>query len=124
MPTTLVSSVLLLHRKGICEEDLEKKVKWLGQDLIQRGIMLSTEGLPSVNTLKIGLTHLNDYIRRRRDIIEPLVSPADQKNVLMLGYYRNPLNHVYFNEGAVIASMLAISQERAWGTNKHHNNHS
>ena len=30
MPTTLVSSVLLLHRKGINEEDLEKKVKWLG----------------------------------------------------------------------------------------------
>jgi hypothetical protein len=33
MPTTLVSSILLLHRKGINEEDLEKKVKWLGLDL-------------------------------------------------------------------------------------------
>ncbi len=30
MPTTLVASMLLLHRKGINEEDLGKKVKWLG----------------------------------------------------------------------------------------------
>jgi hypothetical protein len=30
MPTTLVSSMLLLHRRGINEEELEKRVKWLG----------------------------------------------------------------------------------------------
>jgi len=33
MPTSLVSSMLLLHRKGISENDLEKKVQWLGQTL-------------------------------------------------------------------------------------------
>lgn len=55
MPTTLVASMLLLHRKGINEEDLEKKVIWLGTTLVQRGVKLSIEGLPSVNTLKIGL---------------------------------------------------------------------
>lgn len=30
MPTTLASSMLLLHRRGISEEELEKRVKWLG----------------------------------------------------------------------------------------------
>lgn len=30
MPTCLVASILLLHRKGINGEDIEKKVKWLG----------------------------------------------------------------------------------------------
>ena len=117
MPTNLVASMLLLHRKGICEEELEKRVKWLGQDLQQRGIMLSTEGLPSTNTLKIGLTHLKDYLNHRRDIIEPGIIPypkMDYKNILMLGYYRNPLNHVYFNEGVISVSMLSFSDKKPW----------
>ena len=33
MPTNLVAAILLLHRKGINEDDLERKVKWLGQML-------------------------------------------------------------------------------------------
>jgi len=75
--------------------------------------MLSTEGLPTTNTLKIGLTHLYDYLNRRRDIIEPAIVPfpkMDYKNVLMLAYYRNPLNHVYFNEGVILASMLSFPE--------------
>ena len=40
MPTTLLSSILLLHRKGINEEDLEKKAKWLGEMLNQRGFSI------------------------------------------------------------------------------------
>lgn len=79
--------------------------------------MLSTEGLPSVNTVKIGLTHLNDYLSKKRDIIEPAIVPfpkMDYKNILMLGYYRNPLNHVYFNEGVIIVSMLSFGGDRAW----------
>ena len=47
MPTNLVSSMLLLNRKGINELDLEKKVKWLGTTLAQRGVALSIVGIPS-----------------------------------------------------------------------------
>jgi hypothetical protein len=80
--------------------------------------MLSTEGLPSVNTLKIGLTHLHDYLKKRRDIIEPGIIPkVDYKNILMLGYYRNPLNFVYFNEGCILVSMLSFpNKEEVWNT--------
>ena len=55
MPTNLVASIVLLQRKGINASDLEEKVRWLGYTLAQRNICLSTYGLPSVNTLKIGL---------------------------------------------------------------------
>lgn len=80
--------------------------------------MLSTEGLPSVNTLKIGLTHLKDYLSRRRDIYEPLIKPkVDYKNILMLGYYRNPLNYVYFNEGVILVSVLSFGGDKAWNAN-------
>lgn len=40
MPTTLLASILLLHRKGINEDDLEKKTKWLGEMLNQRGFSI------------------------------------------------------------------------------------
>jgi glycerol-3-phosphate O-acyltransferase len=92
MPTNLVASVVLLQRKGINEMDLEDKVRWLGQTLAQRNILLSTYGLPSVNTCKIGLQHLNDYLIKQRDIYAPKVSGKDNNNYMMLAYYRNPLN--------------------------------
>ena len=74
MPTNLVASMLMLHRRGINEEDLEKKVKWLGTTLVRRGYTLATDGLPSQNTNKIGIQHLNEYLDRKRDIIEPKIS--------------------------------------------------
>ena len=92
MPTNLVASVVLLQRKGISESDLEEKVRWLGQTLAQRNICLSTYGLPSVNTLKIGLQHLRDYLEKKRDIWAPKVTEKNNNNYMMLGYYRNPLN--------------------------------
>jgi hypothetical protein len=33
MPTTLCAAILLLHRKGISEDHLVKKVSWLGMAL-------------------------------------------------------------------------------------------
>jgi len=33
MPPTLVSTVMLLYRSGISEDQLAKKVAWLGQSL-------------------------------------------------------------------------------------------
>lgn len=108
MPTTLVAAMILLNRKGINEEDLHKKVIWLGTSLVQRGVPITTEGLPSSNTVKIGLTHLNDYLDKKRDIIFPKIIPnVDYKNILMLWYYRNPLNHIFFNEGCLLASILS-----------------
>jgi hypothetical protein len=77
--------------------------------------MLSTEGLPTSNTLNIGLFHLNDYLTKKRDIITPLIQhKIDYKNILMLGYYRNPLNYIYFNEGIIIVSLMSFGLEKAW----------
>ena len=32
----------------------------------------------------------------------------------MLGYYRNPLNHAFFNEGLVIVSIYSYGIDKAW----------
>lgn len=97
MPTNLVSAILLMYRRGISEDQLVKKVAWLGLALNQRGAVVATDGgLPHENTVKIGLKHLEDYIVLKRNIYKPKVSEGDYQNYIMLGYYRNALNFVFF----------------------------
>lgn len=58
---------------------------------------------------------MSEYLDKKRDIIEPKIVPhKDYKNYLMLGYYRNPLNHIFFNEGCVIVSLLSYGTDIAW----------
>jgi glycerone phosphate O-acyltransferase/fatty acyl-CoA reductase len=111
----MVASILLLYRKGITEDQLLKKISWLGMILITRGATITTDGiLPSQYSLKIGLTHLADYITKTRNIYTPRVEIANHKldysNYIMLCYYRNPLNYVFFNESVVICSMFSFGE--------------
>ena len=62
MPTTLVATIMLLHRKGISEENLLKQINWLGMALVTRGAKLSDSNLPDETTLTIGLKHLKDFL--------------------------------------------------------------
>lgn len=88
---------------------------WLGRNLGKRGILLHSQGMPSYNTVSIGLEHLKDYINIKRDYITPKVTPGvAYANYLMLWYYRNPLNFVFFNEGLVICSVLGYGNKMAW----------
>lgn len=82
-------------------------------------MIATTEGLPSENTLKIGLKHLSEYLTKKRDIIHPRISQAsnDYNNLLMLAYYRNPLNFIFYNEGVIITSMLSFGNDLAWNEN-------
>lgn len=65
--------------------------------------------------MKIGLDHLKDYITVRGDIIEPNVGTDDLlENYIMLYYYRNPLNYLFFNESIVLASMHSFGLQQEW----------
>jgi glycerol-3-phosphate O-acyltransferase len=108
MPTTLVASILLLYRKGISEEQLLKNVSWLGMALTKRGAIVAADGgLPNQSTLKIGLKHLEDYIVKKRNIYKPKVTAQDNQNYIMLAYYRNALNFVFFNESIIVCAILS-----------------
>lgn len=115
MPTTLLASIILLYRKGISEEQLVKNVSWLGMALNQRGAIVATDGgLPHLNTLNSGLKHLEDYIVLKRNIYMPKVSEGNYQNYIMLAYYRNALNFVFFNESIVVCAMLSRGLDIAW----------
>lgn len=117
MPTTIVASLILMNRKGINEKDLLKKALWLGQTLKKRNILLQTQGLPTKNTIQIGLEHLKDYLENKRGSFQPNITPqVDYSNYIMLWYYRNPLNFAFFNEAIVIASIFSFGEELAWSS--------
>ena len=119
MPTCLVATIILLYRKGISESTLIEHLTWLGMALVQRGAKLSDSGLPDSTTLTIGLKHLRDFLVKKRDIIMPKVTFGTDQNVdnssyIMLNYYRNPLNHVFFKESLIVCSLMSFGVEGLW----------
>ena len=83
--------------------------------LNQRGAIVATDsGLPSSNTLNIGLKHLNDYIQLKRNYYLPKIVNGSYHNYIMLGYYRNPINFVFFNESIVVCAINSFGAEQAW----------
>lgn len=32
----------------------------------------------------------------------------------MLGYYRNPINHIFMNEGLIVVSIQSFGNDKAW----------
>ena len=84
-----------------------------------RGATTTTVGLlPSKYSMEIGLTHLGDYISKNRNIYTPKVtvenSKMDYSNFIMLCYYRNPLNYVFFNESVIVCSMFSFGVDQLW----------
>jgi glycerol-3-phosphate O-acyltransferase len=47
-------------------------------------------------------------------VIEPKCPNGDCTNILMLYYFRNPINGVFFNESIVLAAMHSFGLEGSW----------
>lgn len=43
-----------------------------------------------------------------------VIHNIDYKNYLMLTYYRNPINHIFFNEGVIVVAMQSFGNLMAW----------
>jgi len=113
MPTSIVASILLMHRKGINEEILNKKVDWLIKQIKARGGKLSTD-IPSI-AIKSGLSHLDHLVDRKKDVFHPSFSAkTEYKNVILMSYYRNMLGHIFFNEAIIGCALTAYGYELAW----------
>lgn len=113
MPTSIIASILLLHRKGINEELLASKADWLVKEIKLRGGKLSTD-LPSI-VVKTGLAHLDQYLERKKDVFHPSFSAKQEyKNIILLSYYRNILGHLFFNEALVACSLASFGYELGW----------
>jgi glycerol-3-phosphate O-acyltransferase len=115
MPPTLVATIMLMYRKGISEENLKDKVQWLGTKVVQRGaVLMSDQGLPGSLSVQAGLKHLKGSIMQRNSFYMPKVDGEDYNSYIMLAYYRNPINYIFFNESLVVCSLFSFGIEKTW----------
>lgn len=109
MPTAICATVLLNQRKGISGAQLLEQIDWLVHELQLREAKLPNKELASKYIKKIGIYHLNDAVQKNKDIMYPRVKPSiDYKNILLLGYYKNGLIHVFINECFVAGSLYGF----------------
>jgi len=116
MPTAMVASIILLHRKGISEENLHMKVEWLIDQLQMRNVKVGTsEGRYSIVSTKSAISLLDNLISHKKDMFHiQLAAKEDHKNILLLSFYRNTLIHTFWNESLVACALSSFGQEVAW----------
>jgi len=84
------------------------------------GQFSNTDGLPDLKTIELGLEHFSSYLDESSGIYQPKIvkDPTNQagdfSNYIMLTYYRNPLNHLFFNESIVLAGIHSFGLENEW----------
>ena len=124
MSTGPLASVLLEYRKGISQENMVKQLEYIYQELKARNALVA-ERSSITRDLTSTMTLLTEFVKKKRDVFEPFVSPkVDYKNILMLAYYKNSIVHIFFKEMVVAVSLLGfgrdtikttgITKERVW----------
>lgn len=115
MPTSICASILLMHRKGISDDELTKQAGYLIKELKARNAHLPSFCQEATNCVKKGTFHLNETVNKKKDIFEPRVVPkVDYKNILLLAYYRNNLVHLFISEAIISCSMFGFGHHQAW----------
>jgi glycerol-3-phosphate O-acyltransferase len=115
MPTSIVASMLLMHRKGITNDDLDIQVDFLIKLLRKRNVKLTAHSNKSSICIQKAIEQLGESVGKKKDYFEPKVVPkVDYKNILLLAYYRNNLIHVFINEAIIAISLFGYGIEKAW----------
>ena len=63
-----------MHRKGISNDSLTKRVNWLYDEIKARNGEINLTNPPSSGVISSCLTYLSDFIDNKKDIFEPSVS--------------------------------------------------
>ena len=110
----VISTVVLMNRKGISDDSLLEQTTWLSKELNSRGVKLTRAQPDSSISDNSTLSLLEGILSKsKKDMFEVQVS-FDQNSfvkLFTLTYYRNTLTHIFFQE-AVIATALASFEYR------------
>jgi glycerol-3-phosphate O-acyltransferase len=110
MTTSLVATVILMNRRGISLDLLEKRVAFVYDEISARKGIISTTLPTTPKMIASCLSYLKDFVDNKKQIYEPLISPkTGEKTILMLAYYRNNLTHILINEAEIACSLLGFS---------------
>jgi len=62
MTTCMVANVILLHRKGISQQELLKECQWIHKEVEARGVKIGLQALPSSSTIRAALDYLKGFV--------------------------------------------------------------
>ena len=116
MPTAMIASILLMHRRGISEDGLSEKAEWLMKQILLRGGKIgSADENYSFVAIRGAIRHLEPYVEQKKDVFHLRIpSKVDYKNILMLSIYRNGLGHIFWNESIIACALSSFGHEIAW----------
>jgi len=116
MPTALVAAILLMHRRGVSEDELITKVEWLRDEIMIRGFKVGgMDGGSAQIAVRNAIYHLNQAVAHKKDMFEPSVSLAnDYKNILLLSFYRNTMQHIFAEESLLACTLYSFGDKIAW----------
>ncbi len=113
MTTSLIATVILMNRRGISLDLLQKRVTFVYDEITARQGLISATLSPTPKMIASSLKYLQDFLESKREIYEPLISAKKgEKSILMLAYYRNNLTHVFINEAEIACSLLGFSLDK------------
>lgn len=114
MSTAIVSSVLLMHRKGISEDQLIKTVTEISKYILRKGYRV---GGVNENSSAAAVRNTIGYLsgittKTKKNIFELTISAGDEfQKILMLSYYRNTLTHAFLPEAFVGCALSAFGDQ-------------
>ena len=116
MASSLLAAVLLMHRRGVSEDELIRKVEWLRDEIKARGLKVGgIDGGNASIAVQNALGHLDSVIRQKKDLFEPSVSMVSgYKNILMLTYYRNAIHFIFALEAIIACAIFSFGEKLAW----------
>ncbi|KAL8450996.1 hypothetical protein Emed_002206 [Eimeria media] len=130
-PTSLVATILALHRDGIREEDLIAQVAWLRDEVLARGGKLSPcvggfSYAPFACVKTVLGRYLNTVVEQKGEGWMVSTSYAGEASDaqgaplrahlprLLVAYYRNQCMHIFANEAFVAVALSACGGPAAW----------
>ena len=109
----MVATIVLMHRRGISEDSLQEKVRWLCTEINSRGVRVGrNQGNSSISLGTMGL--LAKVLQKsKKDMFEVEVR-FDQSSFVQLftlTYYRNTLAHIFFQEAIIVTALTSFGHE-------------
>ena len=118
MPTAMLAALLLTNRRGMGEDELIAQCNWLREQVEAHGYKLGgMRSGTSLASLRNALGHFGDNIVFRKEVFSQTVSvKQDYKSILLLGYYRNALSHIFYQEAFCICALNGFGERLAFTT--------
>ena len=114
MSTGVVSAVLLMHRRGISEDNLIKTVNWISKYIVRKGYKI---GGINENSSAFAVRNAINYletitVKTKKSIFELQIGVGNEfQKILMLSYYRNTIAHAFLPEAFLGCAMMAFGEQ-------------